>query len=73
MAGYLDQATLDTLINTLKENLGRGSSEKIGENTYEVKDISKTIREEIDWLSAKESQFDPTLRTTQKVNNRYGT
>ncbi len=69
---YINENTLNELVELLKSNIGRGSSEKIGENTYEVKDLNKSIREDIDWLEAKESQFDPTLRTTQKIQNRYG-
>ena len=72
MAELLSDATLETLITTLISNLGRGSSEKIGENTYEVKDVNKSMREDIDWLQAKQSELDPTIRSTTKVNNRYG-
>ena len=72
MAELLSDATLETLITTLISNLGRGSSEKIGENTYEVKDVNKSIREDIDWLQAKQSELDPTIRSTTKINNRYG-
>lgn len=72
MADLLDDVTLNTLITTLIGNLGRGSSEKIGENTYEVKDVNKTMRDDIDWLEARQSELDPTIRSTTKVSNRYG-
>jgi len=68
----VNQSILDSMINNIVQNFGRGSKERIGENTYEVENLTKTMRDDYEWLKGQATQFDPTLRTTQKTSNRYG-
>lgn len=73
MTNFLDDTTLQNLLNTLKSNIGRGTKEKIGENTYEVEGINDQIKSDIEWLQTQESKVNSTLRTTNKTVDRYGT
>ena len=73
MTDFLDDVTLQNMLNELKANLGRGQREKIGENIYEVEGINEQLKADIEWLQTQQSKTDSNLRTCRKVVDRYGT
>lgn len=49
---------LETMMNSLMAEFGNAETEKVGENTYEFSNRNKTMRDDIEFLEARQRGAD---------------